>query len=228
MAEEFRTPQSANEALLQNWVGADNELRAPQSRIEKLLLAILGEDVTPDPPKSVNEELLTQILEQGGGSSKLLQVVDRSVIEISERDLVGITTIGREAFAYCTNLKKVTIPNGVTEIDIGAFYNCYKLSEIIISNSVSRIRESAFASNRALKSITIPQSVNRIDNYAFEHCDFLEELICRAINPPSITSSSFNYVPENLAIYVPAGSVEAYKTARHWSDRADYIQAIPE
>lgn len=67
MAEEFRTPQSANEAALQNWAGADNELRAPQSRIEKLLLAILGEDVTPDPPQSVNEELLTQILEQGGG-----------------------------------------------------------------------------------------------------------------------------------------------------------------
>ena len=68
MAEEFREPQSANEAALQNWAGADNELRAPQSRIEKLLLAILGEDVTPDPPQSVNEELLTQILEQGFGS----------------------------------------------------------------------------------------------------------------------------------------------------------------
>lgn len=67
MAEEFRTPQSAVEAALQNWAGADNELRAPQSRIEKLLLAILGEDVTPDPPQSVNEELLTKILEQGGG-----------------------------------------------------------------------------------------------------------------------------------------------------------------
>lgn len=72
MAEEFRTPQSANEAALQNWAGADNELRAPQSRIEKLLLAILGENVTPDPPQSVNEELLTQILEQGvGGNSAI-------------------------------------------------------------------------------------------------------------------------------------------------------------
>lgn len=41
MAEEFRTPQSANEAILQNMLGAENELREPQSVVEDLLQQIL-------------------------------------------------------------------------------------------------------------------------------------------------------------------------------------------
>lgn len=38
---DFDTPQSRNEAILQNILGADNELVEPQSRIEVLLQAIL-------------------------------------------------------------------------------------------------------------------------------------------------------------------------------------------
>lgn len=42
---EFETPESRNEAILQNILGADNELQAPQSRIEsylQMILAMLG------------------------------------------------------------------------------------------------------------------------------------------------------------------------------------------
>lgn len=37
----FDTPQSTNEAILQNMMGASNALKPPQSRIEKLLLELL-------------------------------------------------------------------------------------------------------------------------------------------------------------------------------------------
>lgn len=40
---EFDTPQSRNEAILQNILGASNDLEPPQSRIEVLLLALLEE-----------------------------------------------------------------------------------------------------------------------------------------------------------------------------------------
>ena len=50
MAEEFDAPQSRNEAILQNMLGADNDLLPPQSRIEKLLQDLLesGYLVTPE------------------------------------------------------------------------------------------------------------------------------------------------------------------------------------
>lgn len=40
-APTFDAPQSRNEAILQNILGASNELEAPQSRIESLLLQLL-------------------------------------------------------------------------------------------------------------------------------------------------------------------------------------------
>lgn len=41
MAGTHNAPQSANEAILQNALGEENELRDPQSRIEELLLELL-------------------------------------------------------------------------------------------------------------------------------------------------------------------------------------------
>ena len=41
MTETFDAPQSRNEAILQNILGADNDLITPESRIEALLQAIL-------------------------------------------------------------------------------------------------------------------------------------------------------------------------------------------
>ena len=43
MANDFSSPQSRNEAILQNILGADNVIVAPQSRIEALLQQILEE-----------------------------------------------------------------------------------------------------------------------------------------------------------------------------------------
>lgn len=45
---DFEAPQSRNEAILQNMLGAENELDEPQSRIEALLLALLDQLRDPD------------------------------------------------------------------------------------------------------------------------------------------------------------------------------------
>lgn len=39
----FNTPESRNEAILQNMLGASNTLSAPESRIETLLIALLNQ-----------------------------------------------------------------------------------------------------------------------------------------------------------------------------------------
>ena len=42
----------------------------------------------------------------------------------------SVTSIGNDAFAYCSNLTAITIPNSVTSIGYNAFYSCDNLSEI--------------------------------------------------------------------------------------------------
>ena len=47
------------------------------------------------------------------------------------------------------------------------------------------------------------------------------------IIPPSISSFAMGHIDKISKIYVPAESVEAYKTATNWSNYASKIEAIP-
>ena len=62
MSDEFETPRSRNEAILQNILGAENELVEAQSRIEAILQAILNNGTYSEEPKSRIETILLKIL----------------------------------------------------------------------------------------------------------------------------------------------------------------------
>ena len=95
-----------------------------------------------------------------------------------------VTSIGEFAFAYCTGLTSVTIPNSVTSIKYNAFYGCSGLTSVTIPNSVTSIGESAFSSCSGLTSVTIPNSVTSIGYQAFSGCSNLTSVTI----PNSVTS----------------------------------------
>ncbi len=59
-------------------------------------------------------------------------------------DGIAVTAISSKAFANCTNLKGVTIPDSVTSIGDRAFCGCKSLARVEIPNSVTRIGRYAF------------------------------------------------------------------------------------
>ncbi len=65
-------------------------------------------------------------------------------------DLISIAipetyeTIEENAFAECSNLKRVVIKDGVKKICKNAFYGCEQLGNIFIPQSVTTIEEDAF------------------------------------------------------------------------------------
>ena len=81
-----------------------------------------------------------------------------------------VTSIGAKAFAYCSSLSSITIPEGVTSISDGAFYGCSSLASITIPEGVTSIGNGAFAGCSSLSSITIPKGVASIGNGAFAGC----------------------------------------------------------
>lgn len=127
------------------------------------------------------------------------EITKESLVSVEIGDCV--TSIGDSAFGGCSGLTSVTIPSGVTSIGHSVFYGC-----------------------SGLTSVTIPNSMTSIGNYAFSYCRTLTSVTVETITPPTLGSSAF-YRTNNCPIYVPAESVEAYKTA--WSDYASRIQAIP-
>lgn len=65
------------------------------------------------------------------------------------------------------------------------------------------------------------------DYRVFEQNTSCESFTIDAETPPTIAFNTITGLKADCVIYVPAGSVEAYKSADYWSARAAYIQAIP-
>ena len=140
----------------------------------------------------------------------------------------NVTSIGSNAFRYCSSLTGVTIPGSVTAIATYAFYECSALVDVIIPGSVTKINDFAFAKCSSLKNIfipygvrviggdafaqcssltdiSIPESVKSIGNYAFYVCSSLTEIII----PDSVTSIGSNAFAhcESLTSLTIPGSV---------------------
>ena len=88
-----------------------------------------------------------------------------------------VTYIGKNAFARCSGLKNINVPETVTEIKEGAFSNCTGLTNITIQGNVKTIGKEAFLNCTGLTDLTIKSGVETIGYSAFENCTNLNNLI---------------------------------------------------
>lgn len=114
--------------------------------------------------------------EQGGGSSKLASLVERSVCELTEDDMKGAAYIGAYAFERCLALTKVTIPDNITKIENNAFSYCETLESVSFSNSITSIGMYAFNNCPKLKSAILPNNLPSIAQSVFMQCSELESV----------------------------------------------------
>ena len=133
-----------------------------------------------------------------------------------------IETASNTLVCGCNN---TFIPDSVTTIRSYAFAFGINKPTIIIPNSVRRIEGYVFYHIIELTTIVIPNSVTFIGLYTFNGCTGLTSVTCLATTPPELGSNVFGDT-NNCPIYVPAVSVDAYKSASGWSNYASRIQPI--
>jgi hypothetical protein len=210
-----------------------------------------GELVQNKLPSVVDKSVTTITADDLQGATKIGRGVFRGCTSLTSVILPNtVTSIELEAFYECTGLTSISIPTSVASIGSNVFYSCSGLTSISIPTSVTSIGGYTFANCTGLTSISIPtgitsigqsllygctslttiilpSTITSIDFYAFKNCTSLTGITIYAITPPSLAMLDVFSNTNNCPIYVPAESVEAYKTATNWSMWASRIQAIP-
>ena len=88
----------------------------------------------------------------------------------------GTETIVDNAFAECTGLTAVSIPNSVTQIGTNAFMNCSGLQAVTIPENVEELRNATFSGCKSLTTVSLPKGLRLIGEAAFADCVALNEI----------------------------------------------------
>lgn len=149
----------------------------------------------------------------------------------------NIKSTGAYTFAY-SELGEITIDNPDFKFNYRCFYGCEKLATININcsnigawfsskntikniyflDNVTTIVDGAFSNCKSIEIIVFGKSVSSIGERAFANIDKLNEVYCYAENVPTTDRTTFENSYINYAtLYVPAGSLEKYKTTAPWS-----------
>lgn len=152
----------------------------------------------------------------------------------------GLTYIGNDAFYECNALTEVAIPNSVDTIGEFAFswdgglqsitmgaglkylgqyalYNSVPLTKITLNEGLEYIGEGAMCFLRNLEEIRIPSTVKGFGDGILLYDYNLKNFYNDAVTPQQLSYDVVsNY--SNPTLYVPVGSVEAYKSAEYWQN----------
>lgn len=129
--------------------------------------------------------------------------------------------------------KSTTIPNSVTAIGAGAFSENKELTSITIPNNILCIENYAFAGCSSLTSVTIPNSIEKMEDGIFNGCKNLKEIRSLILYPSDVwlvnsAGGPFRGIPEDVTLYVPAGTKEDYEKEEKWNVFKNIVEMEPD
>ncbi len=94
-------------------------------------------------------------------------------------------SIGRQAFYYCSSLRKIVIPEYTTSIDYYTFYNCTNLVTVQIeSHTIAQEITSAASCGflcQYAETILIPEKVSTVGAYIVDNFIYEEKMTCDGV-----------------------------------------------
>ena len=102
---------------------------------------------------------------------------------MNEGTTYQVTRIGNNAFAGCSNMTLIGIPEGVTSFGNYAFYGCSNLENIDLPNSLVSIDKFAFWGCSSFTQFHVPRGLVDIAYNAFLQCNNISYYTCSSLNP---------------------------------------------
>lgn len=138
----------------------------------------------------------TEVLETGSlRITKFIGFDEKEIIVPNQLEGRPITVIGENAFAKCTGIEKVVIPEGITAIENGAFSGCEALVSVVLPTTLRRLgnapkmKPSVYSwqtpteiahdgvfQGTSISSIILPAGMNFLGRKAFQNCKKLTQI----------------------------------------------------
>ena len=127
----------------------------------------------------------------------------------------NVDSIFSNAFQGKTMLTGLKLNSNLTFIGVNAFYDCRIANDLALPYGFKKLSPGAFYNN-SFKRFLIPGSLVSLGYNALAKNNYLQELV---INDPYWAKSTgwdLTKIPTSCKLYVPVGSVEAYKNNEKW------------
>lgn len=173
----------------------------------------------PKSVASIGEEMLVNtegigsiIVESGNtvydsrnGCNAIIQTATNTLIAGCKNSTIpnSVTSIGKKAFALCSNLANISIPSSVKSIGEYAFQQCKSLSSITLPSGITRIEQGTFYVCSNLATANIPNGVTMIGDRAFWGCGFTNIELPTTVE--TISSSAFYQCKSLTSVDIPEG-----------------------
>ena len=164
--------------------------------------------LSPDPEPEPQGKTFVEDVDDSAKEVTILFIVNEGSSSLTPTVAIANDTGVSGQFEIPATVKHNGVEYKVTEIVGGAFLTNTVLTDITIPASITSIGESAFAGCSNLKSITIynPTPIN------------LSAVSARGFTRGDGSSVFVGVDKETCILYVPEGSVDAYKAALVWND----------
>lgn len=132
---------------------------------------------------------------------KLPQVLNKTITNLTEKDLEGATQISNYAFQDCINLVNLELPSTIVSIGEHAFDGCNNIeSDINLPSQLESIGSYAFNGCQKISGdIVISDNIVEIPNYTFDNCLNIKNIYIGE-NVEEIKTRSFGELRECLSI----------------------------
>ena len=132
----------------------------------------------------------------------------------------NVAIIGNSAFRGNLFNGTLVLPSELISLGLEAFGRCSRLSGVVeIPKNIRSIPSEIFSGCKNLEGVILHKNVEVIEPEAFRDCFYLNSLISKAKNPPTISPDSFSGVAkDNFTLEVPETSVNLYKNAENWNE----------
>ena len=168
--------------------------------------------VTEEIETAANKALITITI--SGGTTELYYY-DDNIIPVKafydRGDIIsaniesGITGISERAFAACSGLTSLTMPDTVTTLGINVFSNAKSLSTIHISSGLTSLPNSVFE-GAGLTAITVPDTITSVGERCFTNCyNLTNAYLPDTITTSALSSYFFSSCSGMTSVHIPNG-----------------------